>query len=307
MWLATVPLIRTRKGTREVKVSHAPSALSASFDDSSLVSCAALVPVLELAQRCGLADLVGQRVTVPGANAPVKITGLVAGMIAGAADSIADMDLLRHDAMGRLFTGIRAPSTLGTFLRSFRFGHVRQLDAVAAAVLARLAAAVPLLAAADAVAYIDVDDTLKQTYGYTKQGAGYGYTGVKGINALLGTVSTPTAAPVICVARLRKGSANSVRGAARLVADALLAAARAGADPKGVEEFLAEVLPALQDELYALQNGDAGPRKLLWSHIEPVSLFGAERTARGWDEVEPVFDRTTFAAKDHRHPQRVLL
>jgi hypothetical protein len=98
----------------------------------------------------------------------VKITGLVAGMVARA-DSIADMDLLRHGAMGRLFTGVRAPSTLGTFLRSFRFGHVRQLDAVAAAVLARLAAAVPLLPGADAVAYIDVDDTLKQTYGYTKQ------------------------------------------------------------------------------------------------------------------------------------------
>jgi hypothetical protein len=227
------PIDPNQKGTRQVKVSHAPSALSASFDDSSLVSCAGLVPVLELAQRCGLADLVAQRVTVAGtagANAPVKITGLVAGMVAGA-DSIDDMDLLRHGAMGRLFTGVRAPSTLGTFLRSFRFGHVRQLDAVAAAVLARLAAAVPLLPGADSVAYIDVDDTLKQTYGYTKQGAGYGYTGVKGINALLATVSTPTAAPVICAARLRKGSANSARGAARLVADALIAAARAGADP----------------------------------------------------------------------------
>jgi hypothetical protein len=106
------------------------------------------------------------------------------------------------------------------------------LDAVAATVLARLAAAVRLLAGADAVAYIDVDDTLKQTYGYTKQGAGYGYTGVKGINALLATVSTPTTAPVICAARLRKGSADSARGAARLLADALIAAARAGADPK---------------------------------------------------------------------------
>jgi hypothetical protein len=127
-----------------VKVSHAPSALSASFDDPNLVSCAGLVPVLEFAQRCGLADLVGQRVTVPGANGPVKITAPVAGMVAGA-DSIADLDLLRHGAMGRLFTGVRAPSTLGTFLRSFRFGHVRQLDAVAAAVLARLAGAVPLL------------------------------------------------------------------------------------------------------------------------------------------------------------------
>jgi hypothetical protein len=118
------PIDPNQKGTREVKVSHAPSALSASFDDSSLVSCAGLVPVLELAQRCGLADLVGQRVTVPEANAPVKITGLVAGMVAGG-DSIADMDLLRHGAMGRLFIGVRAPSTLGTFLRSFRFGHVR--------------------------------------------------------------------------------------------------------------------------------------------------------------------------------------
>ena len=121
------PIDPNQKGAREVKVSHAPSALSASFDDSSLVSCAGLVPVLELAQRCGLADLVGQRVTVAGtagAYAPVKITGLVAGMVAGA-DSIADMDLLRHGAMGRLFIGVRAPSTLGTFLRSFRFGHVR--------------------------------------------------------------------------------------------------------------------------------------------------------------------------------------
>jgi hypothetical protein len=113
------PIDPNQKGTREVKDSHAPSALSASFDDPNLVSCAGLVPVLEFAQRCGLADLVGQRVTVAGtagAYAPVKITGLVAGMVARA-DSIADMDLLRHGAMGRLFTGVRAPSTLGTFLR----------------------------------------------------------------------------------------------------------------------------------------------------------------------------------------------
>jgi ketosteroid isomerase-like protein len=60
---------------------------------------------------------------------------------------------------------------------------------------------------------------------------------------------------------------------------------------EAVEEFLAEVLPALEEELHALQNGDAGPRKALWSHIEPVSLFGAERTARCRDEVDNVFDR----------------
>ena len=71
-------------------------------------------------------------------------------MVAGA-DSIDDMDLLRHGGMGRLFTGVRAPSTLGTFLRAFTFGHVRQLDAVAARLLADLAAATPLLPGADRV------------------------------------------------------------------------------------------------------------------------------------------------------------
>jgi hypothetical protein len=140
------------------------------------------------------------------------------------------MDLLRHGAMDRLFTGLRAPSTLGTFLRAFRFGHVRQLDAVAARLLAHLAAEAPLLPGADRVAYVDIDDTVRETHGYAKQGAGFGYSGVSGLNALLGVVSTPASAPVIAAARLRKGSTNSARGAARLVSDTLTAARAAGAD-----------------------------------------------------------------------------
>jgi hypothetical protein len=95
----------------------------------------------------------------------------------------------------------------------FRFGHVRQLDAVAARVTANLAGVAPLLPGVDQVAYVDVDDTVRQTYGYQKQGAGYGYTGVKGLNALLATVCTPLAAPIIVASRLRKGSAGSGRGA----------------------------------------------------------------------------------------------
>ena len=153
---------------------------------------------------------------------------LVAGMIAGA-DSIDDMDLLRHGAMKRLFTGIRAPSTLGTFLRGFTFGHVRQLDAVASRLLINLAGQAPLLPGADQLAYLDVDDTLRQAYGYDKQGAGRGYTGVKGLNALLAIASTPSSAPVIAAARLRKGSTNSARGAGRFVTDALITAQKAGA------------------------------------------------------------------------------
>jgi len=124
--------------------------------------------------------------------------------------------------MGRLFTGVRAPSTLGTFLRTFTFGHVRQLDAVASRFLAALAKNAPLLPGANQGCYIDIDDTIKATHGYAKQGAGYGYTGVKGLNALLAIVSTPLSAPVVAATRLRRGGTNSARGAARIVADALV-------------------------------------------------------------------------------------
>ncbi len=205
--------------------------LSTVFDDPNLVSCAGLAPVLQLAERAGLQRLVAEHVRLGkpgGVNAELKVASVVAGMVAGA-DSIDDMALLRHGAMSRLFTGVRAPSTLGTFLRSFTFGHVRQLDAVASRLLVALAGQVPLLAGADKLAYLDVDDTLRQTYGYAKAGAGRGYTGVKGLNALLAVVSTQLSAPVIAAARLRKGSANSARGAPRFVADALLTARRAGA------------------------------------------------------------------------------
>src|SRR3954471_22816030 len=214
-----------------MQLSHEPAVIDAVFDEPNLVSCAGLAPVLALAERAGLSELVAEHVSVPSPNAPRKVTSLLAGMVAGA-DSIDDMDLLRHGAMDRLFEGMRAASTLGTFLREFRFGHVRQLDAVAARLLAALARQVPLLPGAEHVAYVDIDDTVRATHGYLKQGAGFGYSGVSGLNALLGVVSTPTSAPVIAAARLRKGSTNSARGAVRLVTDTLTAAAAAGADPK---------------------------------------------------------------------------
>lgn len=203
----------------------------AAFDDPNLVSCGGLAPVLALAERAGLHRLAGEHVRVGrrgGGFAEVKVPALVAGMVAGA-DSIEDMDLLRHGGMGRLFAGVRAPSTLGTFLRSFTFGHVRQLDAVASRLLVSLAGDAPLLPGADQLAYVDVDDTVRRTYGYAKQGAGRGYTGVKGLNALLAVVSTPSSAPVIAAVRLRAGSTGSARGAHRLVADALATAQAAGA------------------------------------------------------------------------------
>jgi hypothetical protein len=213
-----------------VKLSHTLRATSPTFDDPNLVSSAGLVPALALAEQAGLRDLADDHLTVPtdkGANAGLKVASLVAGMLAGA-DSIDDMALLRHGGMGRLFTGAYAPSTLGSFLRSFTFGHIRQLDAVASRFLLALAGLAGSFGANDGLgnvdsqyALLDVDDTLIEVHGYAKQGAGFGYTRVRGINALLATLSTTSMAPVIVAQRLRKGACNSARGAKRLVGDAV--------------------------------------------------------------------------------------
>ena len=202
------------------------------FDDPNLVASAGLVPVMGLAQEAGLEELARQHLSVPGdkgANAGLKVASLVAGMVAGA-DSIDDMALLRHGGMGRLFAAIYAPSTLGSFLRAFAFGHVRQLDAVASRFLLALAALTRLVrsprCAADGhkrrgFAFVDVDDTVIEVHGHHKQGAGFGYTKVRGLNALLATATTPGAAPVIVAQRLRRGGCSSPRGGKRLVADAV--------------------------------------------------------------------------------------
>jgi len=209
----------------------------ASFDDPNLVSRAGLVPVMALAQRCGLGDLAGEHVTITspaGVNPALKIPCLVAGMAAGA-DSIDDMDVLRHGAMTEMFGGIRAPSALGSFLRSFTWGNVRQVNAVARQLLARLASAAPLLPGGEVVAFTGMDSMKKRACGHAKQGAGFGHTKIqgksltiRGLNALAAVVSTPLAAPVIAATRLRGGKANSARGAASLAAEAISAARQAG-------------------------------------------------------------------------------
>jgi Transposase DDE domain group 1 len=213
-----------------MQLCHTPAALSAVFDEPNLIACAGLVPAVALADRIGLRDLAEEWLTVPGSGgtAGAKVMSLVAGMLAGA-DSIDDLDLLRHGGMDKVFTGMRAPSTLGVFLRGFTFGHVRQLDAVASRALIGLADVVPgIVAGADGTVMLDVDDTVKPVFGAAKQGAQHGYTRVKGLNAQLATISTDQAAPVIVATRLRRGAAASAHGAVRLVRDGLTTARRAG-------------------------------------------------------------------------------
>ena len=111
---------------------------AARFDEPNLVSSAGLVPVMGLVQKVGPADLAEKWLTVPtdkGANAGGKVAALVAGMVAGE-DCIDDIAVLRNGSMRKLLTGCHAPSTLGSSLRAFTFGHVRQLDAAASRVLA---------------------------------------------------------------------------------------------------------------------------------------------------------------------------
>jgi hypothetical protein len=213
-----------------MRLLHSLAKTHASFDDPDLVSHAGLVPVMALAGRAGLGGLVAEHVRPGGdcgVNAHLKVPCLVAGMAAGA-DSIDDMDLLRHGAMSRLFGGIRAPSTLGSHLRSYTWGNVSQLEKAARGFLVRLAGQAPLLPGADVLAFIDIDSMQKRVYGHHKQGARFGHTKiqgksllVRGLNALAAVVSTPIAAPVIAATRLRGGNAASARGAASLAAQAI--------------------------------------------------------------------------------------
>jgi hypothetical protein len=131
--------------------------------------------------------------------------------------------------MATVFGGVRAPSTLGTFLRSFTHGHALQLHAVHRRFLGELAAHTRLLPGSDEKAFIDVDSTHKRVYGRTKQGAEYGrFKGIRTLHPLLATICTPTSRPVIATVRMRRGKAADSRGAPKFVSEALATAAEAG-------------------------------------------------------------------------------
>ena len=211
------------------------------FDDDNLVSCAGLVPVMTLAAQTGLTEMLADKVHIAetriksgAANPAPKLATLIAGMCGGA-DSIDDADVVRSGGMKALFGGVYAPSTIGTLLREFSFGHARQLESVLRHHLAALCDRVDLLPGADQRAFIDIDSLLRPVYGHVKQGASYGHTKIagkqvlrKGLSPLAATISTDTAAPVIAGMRLRAGKSGSGKGAARMVAQAIATARAAG-------------------------------------------------------------------------------
>jgi hypothetical protein len=199
------------------------------FDDERVVSDAGIALAATLADRLGIERLVGRLVGLrrdrPGAaNAGRKVMALIYAMLLGA-DSIDDCEVLRAGRTRRLLGGwLPAPSTLGTFLRAFTFGHVRQLDRVLAETLTRAwrAGAGP----GDGRLVVDVDSFVGEVHGYQKQGAGFGYTKQRGYHPLM--ASRSDTGEVLHV-RLRRGKANSSRGVLRFADELIARVARAGA------------------------------------------------------------------------------
>ena len=209
------------------RVSHAIGGIRVSFDDPNLVANAGLLLTATMVERLGLEALIDATVKLDGrtggARPGRKVLTLTHAMIAGGTH-IDHADMLRAGSTGAVLGHrVMAPSTLGTFLRSFTFGHVRQLEAVNGRALER-AWATTVGPVGDVV--IDVDSTICEVVGKAKQGAGYGYTRALGYHPLLATRADTGE---IVHARMRKGSANTQRGARRFIDELVARARRAGA------------------------------------------------------------------------------
>lgn len=225
-----------------MKLPYGWSRATPLFDDQNLVSFAGLVPVMALAERAGLSELISSKVAVharkvrsAGVNPAGKLTSIIAGMAAGA-DSIDDLDVIRSGGMPRLFGAVYAAATLGQFLREFTHGHVLQLASVARAHLINLVQHCGLLPGIQTQAYVDIDSLLRPVYGQAKQGASFGHAMVagrqllrRGLSPLATTISTADGAPVVAGIRLRAGKAGSGKGAASMVRGAIGVARAAGA------------------------------------------------------------------------------
>jgi hypothetical protein len=212
-----------------MRSSHSLDRLDTAFDDDRLVANAGLLLPATLATHLGLKEIVETHLDLGQAagraNVGDKLLTLVMSALAGG-DCIDDAAALRAGGTaGVLGFAIKATSTLGTFLRSFRWGHVRQLDAVTRHLLARAWAAGA--GPGSAPFTIDLDSTICETYGLKKEGAlHHGYTGVRGYHPLL-AVAAGTGD--ILAARLREGRANTVRGAAHFLTETIGRVRSAGA------------------------------------------------------------------------------
>ena len=187
-----------------MKASHNLASVAVSFDEDHLVPNAGLLAPATLAQRLGVAQLVDQRVRLGrkragAANPGAKALTVLGAMLAGS-DSIDDVDALRAGAAPELFDDVRAPSTIGTWLRAFKWANVRELDAVCRETLAAAWTAGLGPAERSAPLTIDLDSTVCRAYGTKKQGCRFGYTKVRGFHPLLAPSRPPARSPTCACA-----------------------------------------------------------------------------------------------------------
>ena len=217
-------------------VSRGIDRIETIFDEGTLVANAGLVLVATVSARLGLEALINATVRlggrVGGAMPGRKVLTLVHAMVAGATH-IDHADMLRAGSVERVLAhAVMAPSTLGTFLRAFTFGHLRQLDRVIGEAIRRAWSAGAGPGAGRLV--VDVDSTIDEVHGDHKQGAGYGYTKVLGYHPILATRADTGE---VLHARMRKGAANTARGARRFICELVARVRRAGATGELVMRF----------------------------------------------------------------------
>ena len=269
-----------------------PDRIHVAFDDHRLVANAGLLLPVTLTQQLGLCELVDNHVDLGDpldrANTGDKMLTLVASALAGG-DCIDDADVLRAGGSAQVLgCGVKAPSTLGTFLRSFRWGHVRQLDRVSRELLARAWSA--RAGPDDGPLTIDLHSTVCETYGLAKEGAhDHGYTGQRGYHPLL-AVAAGTGDVLMC--RLRKGRANTARCAAHFLRETVSRVRYAGATGR----LTMRADSGFYNHAIGAACRDKSVRFSMWS--------SADATCNKWNELRfPNYGNcaTSSSHEDDRH------
>ena len=285
-----------------------------SFDESNLVPNAGLLPAAVLAQRLDLGGLIDTRLRLAaqGANSGAKALTVIGSMLAGG-DSIDDVAVLRAGAAGSLFDGTRAPSTVGSWLRSHKWSNVRQLDAVSRELLARLWAAGAGPTDLTGPLTIDLDSTIVELHGRRKQGAAFGYTKVRGYHPQLATCAQ-TGQVLMC--RLRGGSAGAARGAASFLTETVSRVRNAGATGqltvRADSAFYSKAVLATAAKFNVRFSITARQDKRVRAAIDmipegawqPIPYWLSTPEVSGADIAEVPF---TVFARDPRHARQVRL
>lgn len=286
------------------RVSRGLDRVAVTFDDPNLVANAGLLLVATLSARLGVGRITDATVRmagiIGGARPGRKVLTLVHAIVAGATH-IDHTDMLRAGGTAEVLGHrVMAPSTLGTFLRSFSFGHVRQLEAVVGKVLERAwtLGAGP----GEAELVIDVDSTICQVEGKKKQGAAYGYTKVLGYHPLLATRADTGE---IIAARMRKGSANTARGARRFIDEIVARLHRAGASGQIVMRFDSGFWS--KDTLKVLARHDVRYTMAVRANTQGVAeaIAGIEESA--WGDIEYSPDGVAQVAETRYGARRLIV